>query len=156
MQKITPFLWFNGQAEEAALFYTRLFSDSAMGSIVRQAPEGPVMTVAFRLFGQEFIALNGGPQFAFTPAVSFVVACDTQQEIDAYWEQLSEGGNTNKCGWLDDRFGLSWQVVPRQLGMWMSNPDTAKAQRVMQALMGMTKINMGELEAAQADDTVAA
>lgn len=132
MQKITPFLWFNDNAEEAARSYTTVFSDSNILDVVRYTdagpgPDGTVMTVVFELQGQTFIALNGGPQFCFTEAVSFVINCETQEEVDRYWEKLSEGGKTDRCGWLKDRFGLSWQVVPTALppSSWQrrSRPD---------------------------------
>jgi predicted 3-demethylubiquinone-9 3-methyltransferase (glyoxalase superfamily) len=153
MQKITPFLWFNGQAEEAAISYTSIFKDAKMGSIAyygegAPAPEGSVMTVSFELFGQSFLALNGGPQFSFSPAVSFVVSCHSQEEIDTYWEQLSEGGRTDNCGWLQDRFGLSWQIVPYNLGTLMTDADPERTARVMQAMMQMKKLDMAVLEAA--------
>lgn len=151
MQKIMPFLWFNGQAEEAALFYTSLFKDSKMGSVARYGagapmPEGAVITATFELFGQAFIALNGGPQFSFNPSVSFVINCDTQEEIDDYWEQLSEGGRKDRCGWLQDKFGLSWQVVPRRLGALLTHPDAAGKARVMQAMLQMEKLDIQALE----------
>lgn len=153
MQKITPFLWFNGQAEEAVNFYAALFKDTKVKSIARYGangpgPEGTVMTISFELFGQSFLALNGGPQYQFTPAVSFVISCDSQDEIDAYWEKLSEGGRKDRCGWLQDKFGLSWQIVPRNMGTLMSSGDGAKTQRVMQAMMQMDKLDMHILQAA--------
>jgi predicted 3-demethylubiquinone-9 3-methyltransferase (glyoxalase superfamily) len=154
-QKITPFLWFNGQAEEAARFYVSLFENAAVTQVVRCGPAGPgpegsVLTVAFRLAGQQFVALNGGPQFSFTEAVSFVIHCDTQAEIDALWAGLSEGGTPSHCGWLKDRYGLSWQIVPAVLPELLGGADPGRAQRVMGALMGMSKLDIRALEAAAA------
>lgn len=154
-QKITPFLWFNGQAEEAAGFYVSLFEDSAVTQVVRYGasgpgPEGTAMTVAFRLAGQHFVALNAGPQFSFTEAVSFVINCDTQAEIDALWSRLTEGGTPGQCGWLKDRYGLSWQVVPSELPALLRGQDAAGASRVMQALFGMHKIDVETLRQARA------
>src|SRR5215207_8887059 len=150
MQKITTFLWFDTQAEEAARFYTSLFSNSEIKSVSRYPaegeevtgkPAGAVMTVTFELDGQEFIALNGGPQFKFTEAISLLVNCDTQQELDELWSKLSAGGEEGQCGWLKDKFGLSWQVVTTNLGKLMSDPDPARSQRVMNALMQMKKLD---------------
>ena len=154
-QKITPFLWFDGQAEEAARFYVSLFENSAVTQVVRYGaagpgPEGTAMTVAFRLAGQDFVALNGGPQFPFTEAVSFLINCDTQAEMDALWSQLTEGGTPGQCGWLKDRYGLSWQVVPAELPALLRGPDAAGAARVMQALGRMHKIDLETLRQAQA------
>jgi predicted 3-demethylubiquinone-9 3-methyltransferase (glyoxalase superfamily) len=155
MQKITPFLWFDNQAEEAANFYVSLFKNSKVGTITRYSeeaaaasgrPKGSVMTATFDLDGQEFIALNGGPHFKFTEAVSFVVNCDTQEEIDKYWEALSEGGQKSQCGWLKDRYGLSWQIVPTILDKLLKDPE--KAKRVMGALMQMTKLEIKTLKQA--------
>ncbi len=154
MQKITPFLWFNDQAEEAVTFYLSIFRNSRLIKIARYpegspGPKGSVMTVHFSLDGQEFIALNGGPQFTFSPAISFVVNCDTQAEVDEYWEKLSaNGGGQHQCGWLHDKFGVSWQIVPRILGDLVSDPDEAKAQRAMLAMLKMTKIDIAALEQA--------
>lgn len=153
MQKITPFLWFNGNAEEAADFYCSVFKDAKKHTAITDdvsgsAPKGKPLTVSFELFGQTFVALNGGPQFAFTEAVSFVVNCDTQEEIDYYWNALTQGGQPSRCGWLKDKFGLSWQVVPRSLSQLLGDKDPAKAGRVMQALMQMDKLNLPALEAA--------
>jgi predicted 3-demethylubiquinone-9 3-methyltransferase (glyoxalase superfamily) len=153
MQKITPFLWFNGNAEEAARFYSSVFSDAQLGKIVRMGAEttgteGPVLTATFSLFGQQFIALNGGPQYSFTPAISFVVNCDTQEEIDELWQKLSEGGTIQQCGWLQDRFGLSWQIVPSQLGTWMQHSEPTARARMFAALMGMQKLDMRVLQQA--------
>lgn len=152
-QTITPFLWFNDQAEEAARFYTSVFKNSQMGTINRYGPEGPgpegsVMVATFQLDGQEFIALNGGPQFQFTEAISFVVTCDTQDEIDKLWQKLSEGGKPVQCGWLKDRYGLSWQIVPTIFGELMQTSDAAKRGRVMQAMMQMTKLDIAQLKQA--------
>ena len=153
MQKITPFLWFDGKAEEAMRFYTSVFPDSKAGTVTRYGeagpgPKGSVMTATFTLFGQEFIALNGGPLFPLTPAVSFVVSCDTQREVDHYWEKLSAGGQTQQCGWLTDRFGLSWQIVPTAMGRLMEGGDAARSNRVMKAMLGMTKLDIAALEKA--------
>jgi predicted 3-demethylubiquinone-9 3-methyltransferase (glyoxalase superfamily) len=151
MQKITPFLWFNGQAEEAARFYTTLFRDGKLGAISRYGkgapmPEGTAMVVSFELFGQAFLAMNGGPQYQFSPAISYVVNCENQEEIDHYWEQLSEGGTTQRCGWLQDRYGMSWQIVPHNMGTLMSHPDKERTERVMQAMFQMKKLDMRVLE----------
>lgn len=149
---LTPFLWFNGQAEEAAQFYCSIFPDSAMGGTTRwgkggRGPEGTAITVEFTLGGQPFTALNGGPQYTFTEAISFSIACQTQAEIDYYWDRLtSTGGTPSRCGWLKDRFGLSWQVVPANLGALISAPNNTAA--VMAALMPMSKIELAPLEAA--------
>ena len=151
MQKITPFLWFNGNAEEAAALYTSLFKNSRIGNIARYGEAGPgakgsVMSVTFELDGQEFIALNGGPQFTFTPAVSFLVSCETQDEVDRLWEKLCEGGRPNRCGWLQDKFGLSWQIVPSVLGRMLHDKDPEKSKRVMQAMLQMDKLDIAGLE----------
>jgi predicted 3-demethylubiquinone-9 3-methyltransferase (glyoxalase superfamily) len=144
MQKITPFLWFDDQAEEAAKFYTSIFKNSKAGKIARYGeagekvsgrPKGSVMTVEFELDGQEFVALNGGPHFKFTEAISFVVNCETQEEVDYYWKKLSEGGKEVQCGWLKDKYGLSWQIVPTVLGELLSDKDAAQSQRVMTAML---------------------
>ncbi|MBI5294357.1 MAG: VOC family protein [Chloroflexi bacterium] len=153
MQKITPFLWFDNQAEEAVNFYTSVFKNSKILSIARYGEAGPgpagaVMTANFELNGQEFVALNGGPVFKFTEAVSFVVNCETQAEVDHYWEKLSEGGETSRCGWLKDKFGLSWQIVPTVLGELMSAGDPERANRVTQAMLQMDKLDIGVLQAA--------
>jgi predicted 3-demethylubiquinone-9 3-methyltransferase (glyoxalase superfamily) len=154
MQKITPFLWFDGKAEEAAKFYTSIFKNSKVVSINRYpkgspAPEGMAMTAQFLLEGQEFVALNGGPQFSFTPAISFVVNCETQKEVDEYWEKLSAGGEEHQCGWLKDKFGVSWQIVPTVLVKLLSDPDAGRAQRAMAAMLKMKKIDISLLEQAQ-------
>lgn len=153
MQKITPFLWFDNQAEEAANLYVSLFKNSRIVSASRHDPEGPgsvgtVLVCQFELEGQKFLALNGGPMFKFSEAVSFVVNCETQEEVDHFWNKLSEGGETSQCGWLKDRFGLSWQIVPTLLGKLMSDPDPAKAGRVMHAMLQMTKLDIASLQRA--------
>ena len=153
MQKITPFLWFDGQAEEAANFYVSIFKNSLIGSVRRYGeagpgPKGSTMSVEFQLEGEEFIALNGGPQFKFTPAISLFVNCETQQEVDNLWARLSEGGRTNQCGWLTDKFGLSWQIVPTVLGRLLADKDPQKSARVMKAMLQMTKLEIRGLEQA--------
>ncbi len=148
-QKITPMLWFDGDAEEAARLYTSIFEDAEIGHVGR-TPDGDPLVVEFTLAGQRFTALNGGPEYSFTPAVSFVVDCDTQEEVDRYWDRLSEGGppEAQQCGWLKDRFGVSWQIVPRQLGEYMSDPDAEKAGRTMQAMLQMKKLDIAGLKRA--------
>jgi predicted 3-demethylubiquinone-9 3-methyltransferase (glyoxalase superfamily) len=153
MQKITPFLWFNGQAEEAMNFYTSVFKDSKVGNIMRYGEAGPgtpgsVLSATFQLFGQNFTALNGGPAFSFTPAISFFINCQTQEEVDEYWDKLSAGGATNQCGWLQDKFGVSWQVVPDILGLMLQDKDAEKAKRVMEAMLKMTKLDIKTLREA--------
>ena len=155
MQKITPFLWFDTEGEDAAKFYTSVFPNSKIGEIARYGsagprPEGTVMTVSFELDGQRFVALNGGPEFRFSEAVSFLVNCDTQDEVDSYWSALSEGGEEGPCGWLKDKFGLSWQIVPNRLPELLADPDRERAQRVMEAMLKMRKIEVDELERAAA------
>ena len=155
MNKISPFLWFDTQAEEAAKFYVSLFDNSRIVSIARYGEAGPgapgtVMTVEFELEGLSFIALNGGPQFHFTEAVSFSVDCESQEEVDKFWDALSDGGEPGPCGWLKDKFGLSWQINPRILGQLLSDPDRAKAKRVMEAMLTMKKIEIADLERAAA------
>ena len=155
MQKITPWLWFDTEGEEAAKFYTSVFPNSRIVDISRYGsagprPEGTVMTVSFDLDGQRFVALNGGPEFAFNEAVSFQVACESQDEVDAYWSKLSDGGEEGPCGWLKDRFGVSWQIVPTVLPELLGNPDREKSQRVMSAMLTMKKIEIDELERAAA------
>ena len=151
-QRITTNLWFDTEAEEAADFYTSIFKNSKMGAVARYpegspGPAGSVMTVAFQIEGQDFVALNGGPEFKFTEAVSFVIECDTQEEMDYYWEKLlAGGGKPVQCGWLKDRYGLSWQVVPANLDRIFSGKDKARAQRAMQALLKMVKLDMKALE----------
>jgi predicted 3-demethylubiquinone-9 3-methyltransferase (glyoxalase superfamily) len=153
MQKITTFLTYNDQAEEAAKFYVSVFPNSMIRKVTRYAKAGPgvegsVMTVEFELDGQEFIALNGGPQFTFTDGISLSVDCATQEEIDRYWEKLSEGGEKRVCGWLTDKFGVRWQVNPRLLGEMLGDTDPERSQRVMEAMMEMTKIDIAGLERA--------
>jgi len=153
MQKITPFLWFDDQAEEAMDFYVSVFKNSRVASIIRYGEAGPgaagtVMTANFVLDGQEFVALNGGPQFTFSPAISFVVNCTTQAEVDELWEKLSAGGKEIQCGWLEDRYGLSWQIVPTALVEMLNDPDPVKANRVMQAMLQMVKIDIAALRRA--------
>lgn len=153
MPKITPFLWFNNQAEEAMNFYTSVFKDSKIVSVRRwgkgaPGPEGTVMTGTFEIEGQQFYVLNGGPLFKFTEAISLFVNCPTQEEVDFLWEKLSKNGQTSRCGWLKDQFGLSWQIVPQVLSELMSDKDSAKVQRVVQAMMQMTKLNSRLLLAA--------
>ncbi len=151
MQKITPFLWFNDAAETAANYYVSVFADAKILNVARYGESGPgpagtAMTVAFRIMGQDFVALNGGPIYTFTPAISFVINCETQEEVDHYWEKLSAGGEEVQCGWLKDQFGVSWQVVPTILSQLMSDPDPIKSQRVMKAMLQMKKINIAELQ----------
>jgi predicted 3-demethylubiquinone-9 3-methyltransferase (glyoxalase superfamily) len=151
MQKITPFLWFDGQAEEAMDFYVSVFKNSKVLSVNRYGkgapmPEGTVLTASFELNGLRFVALNGGPMYKFSPATSFVVDCEDQDEVDYYWDKLGEGGIYNQCSWLDDKFGVTWQIVPKQLGELLSDPDPLKAGRVMQAMMQMTKIDIAKLQ----------
>lgn len=153
MQKITTFLWFDNQAEQAANFYTSIFKNSKIGKVSRYGdsgpgPKGSVMVVSFQLEGQEFTALNGGPVFSFTPAISLFVNCQSQSEVDDLWEKLSAGGKKDRCGWLKDRYGLSWQIVPTRLSELMSDPDPKKAGRVMQAMLQMNKLDIAALEAA--------
>jgi predicted 3-demethylubiquinone-9 3-methyltransferase (glyoxalase superfamily) len=153
MQRITTFLTYADRAQEAAEFYVSVFPNSRIRNVARYGAAGPgaagsVMTVEFELDGQEFIALNGGPHFAFTDGISLSVDCKTQEEIDRYWEKLSEGGEKRVCGWLTDKFGVSWQVNPRLLGEMLGDPDPARSRRVMEAMMGMTKIEIAELERA--------
>jgi predicted 3-demethylubiquinone-9 3-methyltransferase (glyoxalase superfamily) len=153
MQKITPFLWFDDKAEEAMNFYVSIFQNSKRGRISRYGeagpgPKGTVMVATFQLEGQDFIALNGGPHFKFTEAISLVVNCETQDELDAFWEKLSEGGSKGQCGWLKDKYGLSWQVVPTALGKLMSDPDPEKSKRVMTAMLKMTKMDIQGLQQA--------
>ncbi|MGB9936507.1 MAG: VOC family protein [Methanobacterium sp.] len=153
MQKITPFLWFDNQAEEAMNFYVSIFKNSKFISVTRYGkdapgPEGTIMTAKFQIEGQEFVALNGGPQFTFTEAISFVVNCKTQEEIDYYWEKLSNGGEEQGPGWVKDKYGLSWQVVPVLLEEMMNDEDSEKSGRVMNAMMQMTKIDIKKLKQA--------
>jgi predicted 3-demethylubiquinone-9 3-methyltransferase (glyoxalase superfamily) len=155
MQKITPFLWYDGNAEEAVNFYISIFKNSKIGKISRYGdagpgPKGSVMSMTFQIEGQEFFALNGGPQFKFTPAISFFVNCETQQEVDDLWEKLSAGGRTDRCGWLQDKFGLSWQIIPTVLGQLLGDKDPQRAKRAMQAMLQMTKIDINKLQQAAA------
>jgi predicted 3-demethylubiquinone-9 3-methyltransferase (glyoxalase superfamily) len=155
VQKLTPCLWFDTEGEEAATFYTSVFPNSKILEITRYGSAGPraegmVMTVSFELDGQGFIALNGGPDFRFTEAISFEVNCESQEEVDSYWSTLSEGGEEGPCGWLKDRFGVSWQIVPKRLIELITDPDQEKAQRVMAAMLKMRKIEIDELERAAA------
>jgi predicted 3-demethylubiquinone-9 3-methyltransferase (glyoxalase superfamily) len=153
MQKIVPFLWFNDQAEEAMNFYVSIFNRSKVLHVARYGdagpgPKGTVMMATFQLEGQDFYALNGGPQFTFSPAISLFVNCETQEEVDELWEKLSAGGETNRCGWLRDRYGVSWQIVPTVLGKLMQDQDPVKSQRVMRAMLEMDKIDIARLQQA--------
>ncbi len=153
MSKITTFLWFDQNAEEAARFYTSVFKNAEIRNITYYGegapmPKGSVLTISFVLDGQEFVALNGCTQIEFSSAISFVVNCQTQDEIDHYWEKMSDGGSEEACGWLKDRFGISWQIVPSNLGSLLNHPDPQKAQRVLAAMLGMKKIDLGVLESA--------
>ena len=157
MHKITPFLWFDGKAEEAAKFYASIFKNSKIGKITRygkegyevhKRPSGTVMTVEFQIDGQKFVALNGGPEFKFTEAVSFAVGCKSQEEVDMFWEKLREGGEESVCGWLKDRYGLSWQITPTILGEMLGDKDPKKAGRVMAAMLKMKKIDIPTLKKA--------
>jgi predicted 3-demethylubiquinone-9 3-methyltransferase (glyoxalase superfamily) len=153
MQKITPFLWFDSEAEEAAAFYTSLFEGSQVRNVTRYSEAGPgapgsAMTVEFELAGQQYIALNGGPEFPFTEAVSLQVACQDQAEVDRLWDALTEGGDESQCGWLKDRYGLSWQIVPTRLPELIGDPDPGRSQRAMKAMLGMKKIDVAAMEAA--------
>jgi predicted 3-demethylubiquinone-9 3-methyltransferase (glyoxalase superfamily) len=160
MSKIAPCLWFDGKAEEAARFYVSLLPDSRIDKIMYYRADTPggstgsVMAVNFTLAGQQFIALNGGPHFQFTPAISFFVDCSNQAEVDRLWDTLSDGGSTERCGWLRDRYGVSWQIVPTALGQMLNDPDPERARRVMQAMLQMIKLDIGALEKAY-DDTAA-
>jgi len=155
MQKITPFLWFDGKAEEAVNFYVSIFKNSKIVRLTRcgdagPGPKGSVMSATFQLDGQEFFALNGGPQFSFTPAISFFVNCETQEEVDELWEKLSAGGQKERCGWLRDKYGLSWQIIPSILGKLLQDKDAGKASRVMTAMLQMDKIDINRLQEAYA------
>ena len=162
MQKITPFLWFNDQAQEAANFYTSIFKNSKIGRILRYdeeaakvsqsgRPAGSVLTIEFEIEGQKFVALNGGPQFKFTESISFVVNCETQKEVDYFWEKLTaDGGEESQCGWLRDKFGVSWQVTPTVLIDMLHDKDAKKSERVMKAMLQMQKIDIKKLDAAYA------
>lgn len=148
MQKISPFLWFDGNAEEAMNFYTSIFSDSNIISVHRAGPEGKVISGTFSLFGHQYMVLNGGPQYQFTPAVSLFVNCETQAEVDDLWEKLSEGGEPQRCGWVQDKFGLSWQIIPTTLGELLHTQDRERGARVMNAMLGMQKIDIAALRRA--------
>lgn len=153
MKKIIPFLWFDDKAEEAAKFYVSIFKNSRIVTVTRYGetgpgPKGSAMSVIFQLDGEEFYALNGGPMFKFTEAISFFINCETQEEVDHLWEKLSEGGKESQCGWLKDRYGLSWQVVPTVLGKYLQDKDPAKSKRVMQAMLQMGKIDIKKLQQA--------
>ncbi len=155
MKKITPFLWFDTEAEEAAKFYTSIFTKSKIHTVTRYGdegagPKGKVMTVGFALNGQEFLALNGGPQFKFTEAISFMVYCDTQKEVDYYWKKLTQGGKEIQCGWLKDKYGLAWQIVPRVFFKLISGRDPERKKRVMKAMMQMVKMDIRALKKAYA------
>jgi predicted 3-demethylubiquinone-9 3-methyltransferase (glyoxalase superfamily) len=153
MQKINPFLWFDGKAEEAANFYVSVFKESKLVNVARYGdagpgPKGTAMSATFDLAGQRFIALNGGPQFKFSEAISFLINCETQQEVDELWEKLSAGGEKSRCGWLKDKYGLSWQIIPKVLGEMLQDKDPKKSQCVMQAMLQMTKIDIARLKQA--------
>jgi predicted 3-demethylubiquinone-9 3-methyltransferase (glyoxalase superfamily) len=157
MQKITPFLWFDDKAEEAARFYTSVFRNSTIGEVRYYGeggprPKGSAMSVTFNLDGQELIALNGGPHFSFTPAISLFVRCETQEEVDELWEKLCDGGEPVRCGWLKDRYGLSWQIVPVVLGEMLQDKDANKSRRVMAAMMKMIKLDIKTLQQAYAGE----
>jgi predicted 3-demethylubiquinone-9 3-methyltransferase (glyoxalase superfamily) len=152
-QRIVPNLWFDTQAEEAAMFYTTVFEDSRIVDVTRYTDAGPgpagtVMTVEFELNGQRFVGINGGPHFTFDEAVSFEIVCETQEEVDTYWAKLSDGGEEGQCGWLEDRYGLSWQVVPTGMAEVLGDPDPARAERAMQAMLGMSKLDIAALRRA--------
>jgi predicted 3-demethylubiquinone-9 3-methyltransferase (glyoxalase superfamily) len=149
MQKITPFLWFDANAEEAMKFYTSIFKNSKVGEIRRYGdPKGSVMTAKFQIEGQDFMALNGGPYFKFTPAISFFVDCENQEEVDHLWEKLSAGGELMQCGWLKDKFGISWQIIPKALGELLGDKDPQKSERVLKAMMKMVKLDVEGLKRA--------
>jgi predicted 3-demethylubiquinone-9 3-methyltransferase (glyoxalase superfamily) len=156
MRDLTPCLWFDTEGQDAATFYASVFPNSRILHVARYGEAGPrpagtVMTVSFELDGQKFLALNGGPEFSFTEAISFQVHCESQEEVDAYWSKLSEGGEEGPCGWLKDRFGLSWQIVPTRLEELLGDPDPERAQRAMKAMLAMRKIEIAELERAAAE-----
>ena len=151
--KISPALWFDNNAEEAVNFYMSIFQNSKINKVLRYGkagpgPEGTVLTISFELDGEEFTAINGGPHFTFSPAISFVVKCQTQDEVDYYWEKLSSGGRPDQCGWLTDKFGVSWQIVPTMLIELLSDPDAAKSQQVMKTMLQMGKIDIEQLQRA--------
>jgi predicted 3-demethylubiquinone-9 3-methyltransferase (glyoxalase superfamily) len=148
-RKITPFLWFDNNLEEAMDFYVSIFPDAEIQDVNRAGDDGPVFTASFRLAGQEFMGLNGGPHFRFTEAVSFFITCESQEEVDRYWDTLTaDGGEPSQCGWLKDRFGLSWQVIPTRLMELLGDPDRERADRAMQAMLTMQKIDIAALESA--------
>ncbi|HEY8775446.1 MAG TPA: VOC family protein [Gaiellaceae bacterium] len=156
MDQITPCLWFDTEGEEAAKFYTSIFPNSKIGDVAHYGEAGPrpagtVMAVSFELNGQKFVALNGGPQFTFSEAISFQVGCEDQAEVDRFWNKLTEGGEEGQCGWLKDKFGLSWQIFPKALPKLLGDPDREKAQRAMAAMLKMKKIDLGALEQAAAE-----
>jgi predicted 3-demethylubiquinone-9 3-methyltransferase (glyoxalase superfamily) len=153
MSKITTFLWFDGKAEEAMNHYLSIFKNSKVGNVTRYGaggpgPKGSVMSASFQLEGHDFVALNGGPQFKFTEAISMLVSCETQEEVDDLWRKLGDGGQPQQCGWLKDRFGLSWQIIPTALGRMLGDPDPARSKRVMEAMLQMEKIDIARLEQA--------
>lgn len=153
MQKIVPFLWFDGKAEEAMEFYTSIFPDAKVVSVMRSGAADPgqresIMSATFELYGQRFIALNGGPQFKFTPAISFFVNCETQEEVDSLWEKLSAGGEKQRCGWLRDKYGVSWQIIPTALGEMLQDPDPERRKKAMNAMLQMDKIDIQKLKQA--------
>ena len=153
MQKIVPFLWFDGQADEAVNFYTSIFKNATITSVTRYGdagpgPKGSIMSATFELDGQEFYALNGGPMFKFSPAISFFVKCESQEEVDYYWSKLAAGGQTNQCGWLQDKFGVSWQVIPRQMDEYLKSPDREAARRAFEAMLKMSKLDVEQLREA--------
>ena len=153
LSKITPCLWFDTQSEEAATFYTSIFENSRILQVIHYGsagprPEGMVMMVTFELDGQEFIALNGGPEFTFDEAISFQVNCESQAEVDKFWTKLAEGGEEGPCGWLKDKFGVSWQIVPTALGKMLTDPDPARSARVMQTVLQMKKLDLHALQKA--------
>jgi predicted 3-demethylubiquinone-9 3-methyltransferase (glyoxalase superfamily) len=148
MQKITPFLWFDGKAEEAMNFYISIFKNSKVVSVSRSGEQGPVTGCTFQLDGQEFFALNGGPQFTFSPAISFFVNCETQQEVDELWDKLSEGGEKSRCGWLKDKYGLSWQIIPSVLGKMLQDKNAGNSKKVWEAMLQMNKMDIKTLQQA--------
>ncbi|PZM14125.1 VOC family protein [Rhizobium tubonense] len=149
MQKITPFLWFNDQLEEAITFYTSIFEDCRV-TYMKRGPDGKAFTASFELAGQHFMGLNGGPHFTFSEAISFFVSCKDQAEVDYYWERLRDGGKPQQCGWLKDRYGIAWQIIPDALMRYLNDPDTARANRVQAAMMQMVKIDVAGLDEAYA------
>ena len=157
MQKIAPCLWFDDKAEEAARFYTSIFKNSKMGQVMHYGdagprPKGTVLSVTFEIEGEEFMGLNGGPEFQFSPAISFFVKCETQAEVDTLWAKLLEGGSPQQCGWLTDKFGVSWQIVPTILGEMLRDRDAKRADRVMRAMLGMVKLDIAGLKRAYERD----